>query len=119
MAAELDVHGNQNRIIFSFSTAVEIRGHLNAFEEFYEGLEPHNAECLAKNGKLKEVIIYDGGKRYFLVLREDDDERFLSIVQLERGGSRTCIFIPALRMKEWRNNLSKLIDSYGTEGRGE
>ena len=80
MAAELDVNGNRNNIKFSMSTAVEVRDHLNAFEEFSAGLEPHNAERLAKNGKLKEVIIHDGGRKYFLSFKEDSVERFLSLV---------------------------------------
>ena len=56
-------------------------------------------------------------KSYLLVLRRDNDEKFLSITQLEQGGSRACIFIPALRMKEWRSNLSDLIDECGMEDR--
>ena len=115
LAVELHENGNRSRVNFSFSTAVEIRGHLIAFEEFYECLEPHKSDDIQDDGKLKEAVIYDAGKRYLLVLREDNHERFLSVVQLERGGSRTCIFIPALRMKEWRINLSNLIDEYHTE----
>ena len=61
MAAKVDVDGSRSNIMFSFSTAVEVRDHLK----------------------------------------------------------RARIIIPDLRMTEWKSDLLKLIDKFGTKGRGE
>jgi len=118
-AAEVAADGRRNQIFLSLSTAAEFRDQLSSFGEFYAGLGPQNAETAAEDGKLKEAVIVKDNRRYFLDLKENDRGRFLKVSQTIRGGPRSQIAIPALGMVEWRDNLAKLLEEFGTEDGGE
>ncbi|XP_076334782.1 transcriptional regulator protein Pur-beta-like [Tachypleus tridentatus] len=120
--AEVGPAGRKSRLLLAMSTALELRDHLTAFSEIYASLGPPNPENLPEDGKLRSELMVKDNRRYYLDLKENSRGDFygtLFLLQISQtitqGGPRSQIAIPAQGMIEFRDNLTDLLEEFGTD----
>ncbi|XP_025411191.1 transcriptional activator protein Pur-beta-B isoform X1 [Sipha flava] len=117
--AEIGADGRRSQIFLALSTAADFRDHLGTFSEFYSQLGPPNPDTVPEDGKLKSEMMIKDNRRYYLDLKENARGRFLRVSQtITRGGPRSQVAIPAQGMIEFRDNLTDLLDEFGTDDGG-
>ncbi|CAH1736664.1 unnamed protein product [Aphis gossypii] len=117
--AEIGADGRRSQIFLALSTAADFRDHLGTFSEFYSQLGPPNSDTIPEDGKLKSEMMIKDNRRYYLDLKENARGRFLRVSQtITRGGPRSQVAIPAQGMIEFRDNLTDLLDEFGTDDGG-
>lgn len=79
-----------------------------------------NPDDVPEDGKLKSAQIAGSTRRYYLDLKENQRGRFLRVSQTTpRGGPRSQIAIPAQGMSEFKDALTMLLETYGTDDHGK
>nr|ACO10426.1 Transcriptional activator protein Pur-alpha [Caligus rogercresseyi] len=114
--AEVGNEGKRSQIFLGLSTAAEFRDKLNSFEEFFNKLDPINADSGKDAIELKSEIMVKENRKYYLDLKQNNWGRFLRVSQAySRSGRRTNIAIPAQGMSDLRSALTELLEEFGTE----
>jgi transcriptional activator protein Pur-alpha len=93
---------SQVKINFSISIRIKL-----SIDYFYFILVLEQNE-----GALKSETLVKEKKRYYLDLKENDRGRFLRIAMVVSRGPRAQIAIPAQGLKEFRENLTEILDKY-------
>lgn len=115
--AEVGVGGRKNRILMSMPVAAEFKTRLEEFSEIHSNMGPsHGSENNNRetDGLLKSETILKDRKRYYLDLKENQRGRFLRVSMVINRGQRAQIAIPAQGLIEFKDELNKLLEQYGT-----